>query len=504
MSNEVEPAEGTRVGGRYLILRELGRGGSKRVYLAEDTLSGIQVAVALLAPEYTRDPVVAARFAREARAASALRSPFIVRVYDVGKRSDESRYLVLEAVLGRGLDEAMNGDPVEPAQAARWSLEVLAALCEAHARGVIHRDVKPENILLARTPAGEVAKLTDFGLAKVVDASLDGSLHLRTAANAVLGTPEYMSPEQWRGRPVDARTDIYAMGVLLYEMLTGTAPFAGAELPAIYAGHLFEAPPAFDRALPAMALALEPLVRRALSKEPEDRFDGALAMARAVAEVTGIRVPEEAFALAVPRWSARTLRAELACDLLDGPVTVLSSASVILGRDPGSHVRVHCVGPRDVSEWERTISRAHASIEWRGGAAFLADLGSSMGTTVDGAPVGRGAVALRSGATIALGPHVLFTFAHAPSERGALPAWATLRRTDRAGGGHVALLLLGGEAELSSREGAALRWPSALHATLSLRDGSLVWREGGEERTLEDGVTVTLDDGATLSVAIDG
>jgi pSer/pThr/pTyr-binding forkhead associated (FHA) protein len=294
------------------------------------------------------------------------------------------------------------------------------------------------------------------------------------------------------------------MGVLLYEMLTGSAPFAGAELPAIYSGHLFEAPPAFDRALAEMALALEPVVRTALAKEPEDRFDGALAMARAVADVTGIRVPEEAFALAVPRWSARTLRAELACDLLEGPVTVLSSASVVLGRDPSSHVRVRCVGPREVSSWERTISRAHASIEWRGGAAVLTDLGSSMGTTVDGAPVGRVAVSLRSGATIALGPHVRFTFEHAPSERGALPAWAALRRTDRAGVGHVALLLLGGEAELSSREGAALRWPSARRATLSLREGALVWRAASEELTLEEGATVTLDVGATLSVAIDG
>jgi tRNA A-37 threonylcarbamoyl transferase component Bud32 len=295
MSSESEPVEGTRVAGRYVIERELGRGGTKRVYLARDALTGVRVAVALLASEFARDAVVSARFSREARAASALRSPFTVRVFDVGKLEDNTRYLVLEAVLGRGLDQAMEDGAIDPERAARWTLEVLAALYEAHSRGVIHRDVKPENIMLAPTDAGELAKLTDFGLAKVVDAKLDASVHLHTAANAVLGTPDYMAPEQWKGGAIDPRTDLYAVGVLLFEMLCGSAPFAAKELPAVYAGHLFDAPPAFGRSMPAMALALEPVVRKALSKRQEDRYESALAMAQAIAAVTGIRVPEEAF-----------------------------------------------------------------------------------------------------------------------------------------------------------------------------------------------------------------
>jgi tRNA A-37 threonylcarbamoyl transferase component Bud32 len=502
--SDADPILGSRVAGRYVIERELGRGGTKRVYLAQDTLTGLRVAVALLAAQFSGDAVIAARFSREARAASALRSPFIVRVYDVGKLSDGTRYLVLEAVLGRGLDEAMADGPVEPERAARWSLEVLAALCEAHARGVIHRDIKPENVMLAPTSVGELAKLTDFGLAKVVDARLDGSIHLHTAANVVLGTPDYMAPEQWRGATVDARTDLYAVGVLLYELLTGGVPFGGRALHGIYAGHFFEQPPAFDRSLPPMALALEPVVRRALEKRPEDRFESALAMAQAIAQVTGIRVPAEAFSLAVPLWSARQLRAELVGDALDGAVTLLGAASVVLGRDSSAHERVRCVGVADAEAQERSVSRAHASLQWRSGRAWVTDLGSTMGTTIDGALVGSEPVALSSGAVLGLGPFVRYRFEHGACDAGALPPWAALRRIDRGGGAHCALMLLGGEAECSSREGAALVWRSRERAWLSLRDGELWLRRDGDERVLRDGAVLELKGGCSVSIAIDG
>lgn len=505
--SESEPIEGTRVAGRYVVERELGRGGTKRVYLARDVLTGVRVALALLAREFSRDPMIAARFSREARAASALRSPFIVRVFDVGKLEDQTRYLVLEAVLGRGLDQAMEDGAIEPERAARWALEVLAALHEAHSKGVIHRDVKPENVMLAPTAGGELAKLTDFGLAKVVDSSLDGSLHLHTAANAVLGTPDYMAPEQWKGSTIDRRTDLYAVGVLLYEMLCGRAPFAAKELPKIYAGHLFSEPPAFDRSMPAMALALEPVVRRALEKDPNERYGTALEMAQAIAEVTGIRVPEEAFALALVRWDLRALRAELVGDALDGPVTVLSMARVVLGRDASADERVRCVrsaeGEPDAATQERTVSRSHAAIEWRGGRAWITDLESTTGTTVDGHPVGREPVELASGASIGLGPWVRYRFVHGACERGELPPWARLDRTDRAGGAHSALLLLGSEAPLSQDESAALVCRTSERAVLFVRDGRLVLGRGGAERELDDGADVVFVDGATINVAIE-
>ncbi len=501
--SESELIEGTRVAGRYVIERELGRGGTKRVYLARDALTGVRVAVALLASEFAKDAVISARFSREARAASALRSPFIVRVFDVGKLEDSTRYLVLEAVLGRGLDQAMEHGAIEPTQATRWTLEVLAALHEAHSKGVIHRDVKPENVMLAPTDAGELAKLTDFGLAKVVDANLDGSVHLHTAANAVLGTPDYMAPEQWKGSRVDPRTDLYAVGVLLYEMLCGRAPFGGRELPGIYGGHLFEEPPAFDHTMEPMALALEPVVMKALAKEPEQRFESALAMAQAIAAVTGVRVPEEAFALAIPRWDARSLRAELVGDALEGMVTVLSTAKVILGRDNIAHERVRCVLVADGAQQERTVSRTHAAIEWRGGRAWVTDLESTTGTTVDDHAVGREPVELTNQCVLGLGPFVRYRFTHGPCERGELPPWARLDRTDAGGAMHSALMLLGGDAVLSSDTDAALLCATGERAVLSVRDGSLLLRQGASERVLEDGSEILLEGGATISVAIE-
>jgi hypothetical protein len=503
MAAALELAAGTRVAGRYTIVRELGRGGSKRVYLARDALTGIDVAVALLDPEVTLHAISAARFSREARTASALRSPFIVRVYDVGKLADDTRYLVLEAVLGRGLDEVVREGRVEPATAARWCLELLAALSEAHACGVIHRDVKPENVMLARTTAGEIAKLTDFGLAKVVDARLDGSIHLQTAANVIVGTPEYMPPEQWRGQRVDPRTDVYAVGVVLFEMLTGRAPFEGDSPLVVCTKHLLEEPPSFDRGLPEGALALEPVVRRALAKDPELRFGSALEMAQAISGLSGVQVPQEAFVEAAPRWDARTVRAELSSEVFDGPVTVLAAAAVTIGRDPSAHVRVRCVGSVFAEEVERTVSRAHASIAWRGGVAFVTDRGSSAGTFIDGKRVGREPMELRDRAILALGEHVWLSFSQAPTSRGELPRWARLSRMDRMGASHVSLLLLGGAAEVSREPTAALRWTLDARASLEHRDGALLWRFPEGERVLEDGQEVSLGDGRKLSVVLD-
>jgi serine/threonine protein kinase len=276
-------AAGTVIAGRYAVVRLLGTGSTKQVYLADDRLAATPVALAVLVPTSgARDPTLAARFSREGRAASVLRSPFTVRVFDVGKLGDGTRYLVTEAVLGRGLDAALAGGPVPAVQAARWALHVLAALAEAHGRGIIHRDVKPENVLLAPFPGGEVAKLTDFGLAKLLDGSLEGSFQLRTAQNILLGTPQYMPPEQWHGHALDGRTDLYAVGVMLYEMLVGRVPFDGRTVAEVCTGHLTSEVPAFPAAVPAAMRALEPVVRCALEKRTTDRFPSADAMREAV------------------------------------------------------------------------------------------------------------------------------------------------------------------------------------------------------------------------------
>ncbi len=496
-------APGSRIAGRYIITRELGRGASKHVYLAEDSLTGLTLAVAVLSPEYAKHPVISARFSREAKAASALRSPFIVRVFDVGKLQDDTRYLVLEAVLGRGMDSALAAGPIDPEVAVRWILELLAALCEAHSKGVIHRDLKPENIMLAVTEMGECVKLTDFGLAKVADQNLEGSLHMHTAANTVLGTPDYMPPEQWRGDKIDERTDLYAVGVILYELLSGNTPFAGDNTQQIAAGHMVREVPAFAKTLDPMALKLEPLLQKSMQKQKADRFQSAIEMAQAIASVSGVRIPNEAFRLALPSWAPQIVRAEMISDALDGPVTVVVSPWVILGRDESAHVKVKCLPPSPANAaTERALSRRHASIEWRGGRAFITDLDTNAGTTVDNQPVTKEGLALHDGGIIGLGPTVQFGFAQAASAKGELPSWARLERLDAPGKQHTTLLLLGSEARLDNSATSALRWAGDMPFTLSVVNSTLFATVDGKTYPLEDAEELHVGS-STLSVAVE-
>ena len=296
--------EGTRVAGRYDVVRPLGRGAVKVVYLVYDVLARREVALSLLVPRMGVDTTVGPRFSREARAASVLTSPYVVRVLDVGKTADGTRYLATEAVIGRGLDQVIEHGPAPTFAAAVWTAEVLAALAEAHGRGVLHRDVKPENVMLAPMPThpvGERAQLTDFGLAKVLDASLEGSVMLRTAQGVVMGTADYMPPEQWLGGAVDPRTDLYAVGAMFHELLTGSPPFRGATLADLCAAHLTAQVAPFARTLPEAVRAYEPVVRRALSKDPRQRFQGADEM-RATLERIGtfsIGSPDSGFGVSV-------------------------------------------------------------------------------------------------------------------------------------------------------------------------------------------------------------
>ncbi len=499
---------GSRVAGRYEVIRLLGRGAVKRVYLARDLLSGAAVAVALLQRRAGADPTLGPRFSREARAASVLSSPYVVRVLDVGKLDDGERYLVTEAVLGRGLDEAIADGPAPPMSAAVWTAEVLAALTEAHSRGVLHRDVKPENVLLepAREhPVGEMARLTDFGLAKVLDASLEGSVMLRTAQGAVMGTADYMSPEQWQGGAVDPRSDLYSVGAMLYELLTGRAPFEGDSLRALAAAHVLQPPPPFGASLPAAARAFEPLVRRALAKRPSERFQGADEMRDAIERAGGFRLP--APTIVECDDDAPLARAELVTDAGVGPVQVVSAARVILGRT--GHVVPRCVPFTPENDRRgRTLSRRHARLWWRGGVALLEDLRSSTGTSVSGRAVDPAApgVALRDGDVIALGPHVRLRFEHAPSPRGVLPRWARLTRVDPHGAGLVHLLVLT-EADVSGDEGAAVALPASLARGERLKlvpagEGLSFSTGASELSTARDGACARVGD-VTITFAVE-
>ena len=208
------------LGGRYRLVRHLARGGMAEVYVAEDQLLNRTVAVKVLFPELAHDEAFVERFRREARAAASLNHHNIVSVYDFGE-DEGSWFIVMEYVEGRNLRDIIRSEgQLDPPRAAALGAEVAAALAAAHAQGIIHRDVKPANVLIA-ADAGTV-KVADFGIARAA-----GARQGLTMPGTVLGTATYLSPEQAQGAEVDFRTDVYSLGMVLYEMLAGKPPFTG-------------------------------------------------------------------------------------------------------------------------------------------------------------------------------------------------------------------------------------------------------------------------------------
>src|SRR5436305_7898303 len=218
---------------RYEIEREVAQGGMAEVYLARDQLLNRPVALKALFPEFAREPSFVERFRREAQAAANLNHPNIVSIYDWGQESG-TYFIVMEYVEGRSLRELIHSEgPLEPGQAADIAAEIASALAFAHRSGVVHRDVKPGNVLL--TESGTV-KVTDFGIARA------GTSDGLTQTGSVMGTATYFSPEQAQGLAVDGRSDVYSVGVVLYEMLVGAAPFVGETPVAVAYQHVREMP----------------------------------------------------------------------------------------------------------------------------------------------------------------------------------------------------------------------------------------------------------------------
>src|SRR2546425_11361445 len=217
-------AAGTKLG-RYEIRSKVGEGGMGEVYLAEDTQLGRRVAIKLLPPETLSDEQARMRLVREAQAAAKLDHPNICAIYEVSEEDSRS-FIAMQYVEGETLDARMKRKPLDLAESLAISAQVADALSDAHAHGIIHRDIKPSNIII--TARGQ-AKVMDFGLARMTTGATDSEAEtqsLLTTPGAVIGTVLYMSPEQVRGEPVDARSDIFSFGVTLYEMLCGRQPFA--------------------------------------------------------------------------------------------------------------------------------------------------------------------------------------------------------------------------------------------------------------------------------------
>jgi serine/threonine-protein kinase len=275
-------ADGTRLG-PYEILALIGAGGMGEVYRARDTRLDRMVAIKLLPAEVSNDPDSRARFEREARAVAALDHPHICGIYDVGS-VDGKHYLVMPHLEGQTLAARLEKGPLPLAQALKIAVEIANALDKAHHAGIVHRDLKPGNIMLTR--AG--ATLLDFGLAKAGGAAIAGSaLSMQatappnlTAQGTILGTFQYMAPEQLEGRDADARTDIFAFGAIVYEMLTGRKAFEGKSQASLIAAILDHDPPPISSLHPLTPPQLDHVVKRCLAKAPEDRWQTASDLAQ--------------------------------------------------------------------------------------------------------------------------------------------------------------------------------------------------------------------------------
>src|SRR5215213_2097353 len=249
--------------GRYRIVRKLGAGGMANVYLAEDEDLGRRVAIKILNDRYANDDLFIERFRREAKSAAALSHPNIVSVYDRGE-AEGTYYIAMEVIEGRSLKELiMTRGPLPIAQALAYTHEILEALRFAHRHGIIHRDIKPHNILI-----GERLKVTDFGIARAGASQM-------TEAGSIMGTAQYLSPEQARGAPVTASSDLYSVGIVLYEMLTGQVPFSGDSAIEIAMKHLNEVPKPPSSLRPEITPELGQVVLRALAKNADDRYQTA-------------------------------------------------------------------------------------------------------------------------------------------------------------------------------------------------------------------------------------
>lgn len=310
--------------GRYIIEDRLGEGAMAEVYRARDPAIGRRVAVKLLKQEFARDEGIVARFIREAKAAGALSHPNIATIYEVGEEADKA-YIAMELVEGQPLDEVLRvGGRMPYERVLILGQQLAGALAYAHRKGIVHRDVKPSNILLSRD--GRTAKLVDFGVARMDEAG-EGEHLARTQFGQFLGTPRYMSPEQALGLAVDHRSDLFSLGIVLYEMITGKVAFPGIGLATLAIQIAQENVVPIGQVASDCPPGLKSIVERLLAKKPEQRFGDGAAVEQAL--LGEMHAEDEA-----PRHKGLSLRVTL--PLFLGGLSLLLitlSASTILARE---------------------------------------------------------------------------------------------------------------------------------------------------------------------------
>jgi tRNA A-37 threonylcarbamoyl transferase component Bud32 len=268
---------GTVIDERYRVVRRIGEGGMGIVYEVEHVVIEKRLALKVLRDDYSSRPEVVARFRQEAKSASRIGNEHIVDISDFGETPSGASYFVMELLDGEDLANVLAREGTLPlSRAADILTQCARALAAAHAKGIVHRDMKPENIFLTkRDSRPDFVKIVDFGIAKMSDIETDGQPGRKlTKTGMIFGTPEYMSPEQAAGKQLDHRVDIYALGVIMFELLTGRVPFSGDTFMGVLTQHMFEAPPSIMQANPNVQLpeAIEIFVRRALAKDPGERF----------------------------------------------------------------------------------------------------------------------------------------------------------------------------------------------------------------------------------------
>jgi len=287
--------------GAYRIQARLGEGGMAWVYKAYHERLRREAAIKVILPRKANQADFQARFEQEAQVIARLQHRNIITIYDFGQKNPLT-YLAMQYVNGGTLrDQLSNRQPLEPHRAALYALQMARALHHAHLHGIVHRDVKPANMLISATNRNELL-LSDFGIAKLFDrhqqatfasSALAGKGNRHPNGYQIIGTPLYMAPEQITGQPVDARTDVYALGVVLFEMLTGQVPFQADNRWGVYLQHVSTPPRSVRELNPAVPEALERIVMQALAKAPQDRCQSAEEMAQALKAVLAPSSPRE-------------------------------------------------------------------------------------------------------------------------------------------------------------------------------------------------------------------